>query len=697
MFINKFRTNKINPNLFNQKLANLKFGIFFKNFSVIGLDMGGTNTCIAVLEPNGPRVIENAEGLRTTPSCVSIAEDGAEFVAVAGKRISIQNLHNSFYGTKFFFGRKFSDKFVQDLLKRFPFKIEKGPNDEVFFLTDQAKHYTPKTISILYLKYVRDQAEALTGKPVKKVVMSLPRFINEEGQNELKETVKECGMDVVKFIEEPKAAAIAYNLDKNEKVNKILIFNFGGLNFSLTYLEKIAKTDSAAGVEKADTATAPTDGKTENLKNSQNSEKNVIPETKNTPSEEEEEKDIFDIKAESFDYYLGGEDIDTAITQFLLNEFERINKMDISKDLYALQRVRDAADKVKVELSLSQQAEISLPFLAADQTGPKHLNMRISRSKFETLIDPIISKLKQNCENFLKENKIEKNQIDDILLVGGCSRIPRVQEIVKLIFGKEANKSLNPEEVPAMGASILAAKIKLKIEEIKSLDKLPLSIGIETLGGNFARLIPKDTILPLKITKTFTTVFDNQPKVDLKFYFGEREIAAENKLLGSLSMVVPLTKKGETRVNVTFNINNKGDMSVSAVEELSKKVTNYSTKINTGLTQEIIEDVLEVSSKLKEADKAKQDLILVKVEADNFIYNLEKLIKENKSNMDDLDDDKKEEIEKVENDVNNLNELLKGEDFENIITSYQNLQKDCEKIENLFNLNLNPNVNKKQA
>ena len=240
MILNKFRVRNLQGN-FHSSITNkkLKFGIFFKQFSVIGLDMGGTNTCIAVLEPNGPRVIENAEGLRTTPSFLSISEDNTEYVAVAGKRVSIQNLYSSFYGTKYFFGRKFSDSFVQDLLKRFPFKIVKGPNDEVYFLSDKDKHYTPKSVSILYLKYVRDQAEALTGKPVKKVVMTVPRFIPQEGQQELKETVKECGMDVVKFIEEPMAAAYAYNLDKNQKVNKFLVFNFGGLNFDITQIKNI--------------------------------------------------------------------------------------------------------------------------------------------------------------------------------------------------------------------------------------------------------------------------------------------------------------------------------------------------------------------------------------------------------------------------------------------------------------------------
>jgi molecular chaperone DnaK len=549
------------------------FGIRRKLFSVIGMDIGGTNTCIAIMEPSGPRVIENAEGLRTTPSYVSISEDGTEFTAVAAKRIAIQNMYSSFYGTKFFFGSKFSDELVQNFIKekRFPFKIEKGPNDEVYFMTDQNKHFTPKVVSILFLKYVKEQAEALTGKPIKKIVMSLPKFITDNGKQEIKETVKECGMDVVQFLEEPVSAGYAYNLDKNEKVNKFIVFNLGGLNFSLSYLEK--KQNEAA----------------------ENKEK------------ENEEKEHFEVKSEVYDYFLGGEDFDNIITKFLLNEFERVNKMDVSKELYALQRIKEAAEKAKVELSLSQQAEISLPFLAADQTGPKHLNTRISRSKFETLVDPLITKLKKNCEDFLSKNQIKKEEIDDVILVGGVSRIPRVQEIIKSVFGKEPNKSLNPEEAPAIGASILASQVKLKLDEIKTMDSLPLSIGIESLGGSFVRLIPKDTPLPAKITKTFTTVFDNQPRVDLKFYMGEREVVTENKLLGSVSMIVPLNKKGESKVNVTFNLSNKGDLQIQAVETLSKKSTNYSTKINAGLTQEIVDDIIEVSNNFKDADKAKKD------------------------------------------------------------------------------------------
>jgi molecular chaperone DnaK len=678
MFLNKNKF-KFSQNLIKNTLissfsnTNYKFNLYFKNFSVIGLDMGGTNTCIAVMEPNGPRVIENAEGLRTTPSYLSISEDGLEYVAVAGKRISVQNLYSSFYGTKYFFGRKFSDEFVQNLIKRFPFKIEKGPNDEIYFLTDKNKHYTSKTISILYLKYVRDQAEALTGKPVKKVVMSYPTFIQEHGLAEIKETVKECGMDVVKFIEESKAAAYAYNLDKNDKINKFLVFNFGGLNFSLSLLEK----KGIPGKKNEEGGPLESENKSEGVP--------VEKVGKVEEKKDDENYDHFEIKNEFFDYYLGGEDMDQLITKFLLTEFERLNKMDISQDLFALQRIKEASEKAKVELSLSQQAEISLPFLAADQTGPKHLNLRISRSKFETIIDPIISKLKINCENFLKNNSIDKSTLDDIILVGGISRVPRVQEIIKLIFGRDANKTLNPEEAPSVGASILASSVKLKIEEIKNMNSLPLSIGVETLGGNFARLIPRDTPLPLKITKTFTTVYDNQPRIDLKFYFGEREITSENKLLSNLSMTIPLAKKGEPRINVTFNVNNKGDMTIQAVESLSKKINNYSLKINTGLTQEIVEDLLEVSEKMKEGDKAKKDLIELKVEADNFIYNLEKLVKENEEELQVYREvENKEDFERVNNDMEKLNELLKGEEFEQIINTYQALQKDYEIIESFL-------------
>ena len=619
-----------------------------KLFSVVGMDVGGTNTCIAIIEPNGPRVIENAEGLRTTPSYLSISEDGTEFTAVAAKRIAIQNLYSSFYGTKFFFGRKFSDEFVQNLIKekRFPFKIEKGPNDEVYFLTDQNKHYTPKVISILFLKYVKEQAEALTGKPLKKIVMSIPKFIPENGKQEIKDTVKECGMDVVKFVDEPICTSYAYSVDKNEKVKKFIVFNLGGLNFSLSYLEK----------------------------NSDDQSKNA------DVNKENEDAEAFTVKSEAYDYFLGGDDFDTIITKHLLDEFQRVNKMDVSKELYALQRIREAAEKAKIELSLSQQAEISLPFLAADHTGPKHLNTRISRSKFENLVDPLITRIKKNCEEFLSTNAIKKEDIDEILLVGGISRIPRVQEVIKSVFGKDPNKSLNPEETPALGASILASHVKLKLDEIKTMDSLPLSIGIETLGGSFARLIPKDTPLPLKVTKVFTTVFDNQPRVDLKFYMGEREIASENKLLGNLSMIIPLNKKGDAKLSVTFNLNIKGELSIQAVEDLSKKSSIYSTKINTGLTQEIVEDIIEVSNSLKEADKAKKDLIELKVEADNFIYNLDKFVKENFSSEQDND----EKIQKINGEIENLNELLKGEDFEKIIESFKVLQKEYEDLDSVL-------------
>ncbi len=616
--------------------------------------MGGTNTCISIMEPNGPRVIENAEGLRTTPSYISISEEGEEFTAVAAKRIAIQNINSSFYGTKFFFGRKYSDEFIQKILKRFPFKIEKGEEDKIIFKTDKDAEYEINQISVPYLKYVKEQADALIGKPVKKAVMIVPGFINEEGMSELKETVREGGMDVVKFIEESKAAAYAYELDKNEDKKNIIVFNFGGLNFSLTHLEKIN-----------------IDGEIDTKKTQED----------NDNDSESNPKVDFQIKSEFYDYYMGGEDIENIVTKFLLNEFERVNKMDISQEPYALQRIRDAADKVKVELSLSQQAEVSLPFLAADHTGPKHLNTRISRSKFETLIDPLITKLKENCENFLKTNSIDKKSIDDVILVGGISRIPRVQEIVKLIFGKEANKSINPEEAPALGASIIGSQIKLKIDELKTIDKLPLSIGIETLGGTFTRLISKDTLVPFKMTKTFTTVFDNQPKFDLKFYMGEREIACENKFLGSFTVNVPLTTKGECKINLTMNINEKGDLSLQAEETLSKKKSNYSTKYNTDLTMEYVEDALEIGELTKDADNAKKDLISLKVEADNFVYKFEKILSENKG---EVENSGEVDMEKLESDIGKLNELLEGEEFEEIINVYEVLQKDLQALEGVL-------------
>lgn len=354
--------------------------------------------------------------------------------------------------------------------------------------------------------------------------------------------------------------------------------------------------------------------------------------------------------------------------------------MDISKDPFALQRVREAAEKAKIELTLSQQVDINIPFLAANETGPKHLASSISRSKFETLIDSVLSKAKANCENFLKTNNINKNEIDDIILVGGISRIPKVQDIIKQVFLKEPNKTLNPEEAPAMGAAILASTIKDTIEELKNMDNLPLSIGIETLSGNFTKLIPQGTSLPFKTRKVFTTVYDNQPRIDLKFFLGEREIASENKSIGDLSMNIPLAKKGVPRITVQFSINQNGDLNISAQEELSRKISSYTTKINSGLSQDIVNDILEISSKFKAEDQMKKELNELKVEADNFIYTLEKLVQEKTENL-KLKDYK---FDNLNEDIRNLNELLKTEEFENIVKNYEVLQNEYKNINTIL-------------
>jgi molecular chaperone DnaK len=408
-------------------------------------------------------------------------------------------------------------------LKRFPYTINKGEGENIEFKTEWGALYTPSKATLMYLRYVKDQADAFLGKPAKKIVMTVPKYITDKGREELKETVKEAGLDVVKFVDESISAAYAYNLDEN--VNNIVVFNFGGNNFALTHLQRV------------------TDAK--------------------------DTDDTYKVTAELYDFYLGGDDIDRELTDFLLFQFKQQNKMDISNDPFALQRVREAAEKAKIELTLSQQVDISIPFLAADEKGPKHLSVKMSRSKFENLIDSITTKVKINCENFLKQNNIK--DIDEIILVGGISRVPRVQEVIKQVFGKEPNKSLNPEEAPALGAAIVGTKINISTEDVKEVSRMPLSIGIETLGGMFTRLVPIDTPLPYKVTKAITTVYDKQPRVNLNFYLGEKPYAKDNKHLYSTSILTNVQPRGMSKVFITISVDRQGEASIMVKESDTKK------------------------------------------------------------------------------------------------------------------------------
>jgi molecular chaperone DnaK len=494
-------------------------------------------------------------------------------------------MKNTFYGTKYFFGYKYSDEFITKLIKRFPYNITKGENDSIEFKTESGAVYTPSNVTSMYLKYVKEQADAFLGKPVKKVVMSVPKYITDKGKEELKESLKAAGLDVVKYLDESISAAYAYNLD--EKAKNVIVFNLGGNNFSLTYLER-------------------------NM-------------------EVKEDEDSYKVIYDMYDFYLGGDDIDKELTDFLLFQFKQQNKMDISNDPYALQRVREAAEQAKIELTLSQQVDIGIPFLAADEKGPKHLNVKMSRSKFENLIDGIITKIKRNCENFMLLNNI--NGIDEIILVGGISRIPRVQEVIKQVFGKEPNKSLNPEEAPALGAAIMTTKININTEEVKELETMPLSIGIETIGGLFTRLVPLGTPLPYKVTKAITTVYDKQPRVSLNFYLGERELAKDNKHIYTANVLTNVQDRGKAKVLVTISVDRQGEANITIKESDTKKTQSFNTKINTGLTQDVVIDILEQAQKEREIDQPVLDFTVVRIEADNTVNTLEKLIRDKKEEV----------------------------------------------------------------
>ena len=637
------------------------FNYFQKfKFSIIGMDIGGTNTCMAILEPAGPRVIENSEGTRTTPSYFtlqnSINKDENIIVAVNSKKQNVQMKKNTFYGMKYLFSNDLNmiNKMLSD--NRFNFDVdltkvkEKEITENIKLLTDFGLQYDPIVGSSLFLKYCKDQADGLLGKNIKKVVVAIPDFLdNENSKKDLSRSLNLVGLDPIYYIEEAKSSVIAYFNDSKELKNKILVFNLGGSSFNLSYLER--QVDS-----------------------SNNENKEQIINNEIDPIERAKQyKSIF-----SQTEFIGGDDIDKALVDSLVLEFKKSNKIDISKVPSAMQRIQEAAEKAKIELTLSSQVEINLPFLMADATGPKHLIISISRSKYERIIDDFLSKIRKSCEKFKKNFE----ETDEILLVGGCSRIPCVQDIIKSIFKKEPNKNLNPEEAPTIGACIIANTLKSRSEEKVSFEKLPLSVGISTIGGKFQRIVDKDSQLPLTKSFKVATVEDNQPFINLNFYQGEREIAEENKLLGNLEMKIPLSKKAELNIEVDLKIDENGLLSIKCTEKtLSNKSLIYSYDLSNGLNPEILEDVIEISKKFKDVDEAKLEILRLKADLNEFLYSFEAELKNFDVNTHLFIKSKElaSEIKKMldENEINN----------EEIIQKYKSLQTFIEEMTAISELN----------
>jgi len=546
---------------------------------IIGIDLGTTNSCVAIMEAgNGdPKIITNAEGGRTTPSMVAISSNGERLVGQIAKRQAITNPENTVFGVKRLIGRKYDSVEIQNDIRVLPYKIEKAPNGDVL-INLHGKRYSPAEISSFILANIKKTAEAYLGEKVTDAVITVPAYFNDSQRQATKDAGKIAGLNVLRIINEPTAASLAYGLDKKTD-EKIAVFDLGGGTFDVSLLE--------IG-----------DG-------------------------------VFEVKATNGDTHLGGEDFDLRLIDYLADEFRKDQGIDLRKDKMALQRLKEAAEKAKIELSASVQTDVNLPFITADAGGPKHLNVKITRAKLDSLVGDLLDKLEQPCRMALKDAGLSANDIDEVILVGGMTRMPAVQKRVKQIFNKEANKGVNPDEVVAMGAAIQGGILKGDVEDVLLLDVTPLSLGIETLGGVMTKLIDKNSTIPTKKSEIFTTAEDNQPAVSIHVLQGEREMAADNKTLGRFELVgIPPAPRGTPQIEVTFDIDANGIVEVSAKDSASGKQQSIRITHSSGLTPEEIERLVKDAALHAEEDRNKKELAELRNSADALIYTSEKTLGE---------------------------------------------------------------------
>ena len=547
---------------------------------VIGIDLGTTNSCVAVMEGSKPKVLENAEGANITPSIVAFTDSGERLTGLPAKRQAVTNPLNTFFAIKRLAGRRYDDPMVEKDKKLVPYKIVKGPNGDAW-VEAYGKTYSPSQISGYILQKMKETAEAKLGEPIKEAVITVPAYFNDAQRQATKDAGKIAGLEVLRIINEPTAAALAYGLDKKKEAKTIAVYDLGGGTFDISILE--------IG-----------DG-------------------------------VFEVKSTNGDTFLGGEDFDMRLVEYLANEFKKENQIDLRGDKLALQRLKEAAEKAKIELSSSQQTEINLPFISMNpQTqSPLHLTMKLTRAKLESLVDDLIEKTKGPCVQALKDADLKAADIGEVVLVGGMTRMPRVQQVVKELFGKEPHKGVNPDEVVAVGAAIQAGVLKGDVKDVLLLDVTPLSLGIETLGGVFTRLIDRNTTIPTKKSQVFSTAEDGQSAVTIRVSQGEREMAADNKLLGQFDLVgIPPAPRGMPQIEVTFDIDANGIVHVSAKDKATGKEQSIRIQASGGLSDADIKRMTEEAERYKEDDRKKRDLIDARNSADALIYSTEKSLKE---------------------------------------------------------------------
>ena len=576
---------------------------------IIGIDLGTTNSCVAIMEGTQAKVLENAEGARTTPSVVAFTDENEKLIGQPAKRQAVTNPENTIFAVKRLIGRNFDDPTVKKDVEAAPFKIVNSEKGDAW-IEAKGEKYSPSQISAFILQKMKETAEKYLGQAVTKAVITVPAYFNDAQRQATKDAGKIAGLEVLRIINEPTAASLAYGLDKKQN-KKIAVYDLGGGTFDVSILEL-------------------GDG-------------------------------VFEVKSTNGDTFLGGEDFDNAIVEYLISEFKKDSGIDLKSDKLALQRLKEAAEKAKIELSAAEQTDINLPFITADKTGPKHINLKMTRAKLEALVEDLIARTIPPCKTALKDASISANDIDEIVMVGGMTRMPKVISEVKNFFGKEPNKSVNPDEVVAMGAAIQAGVLQGDVKDVLLLDVTPLSLGIETLGGVSTKLIEKNTTIPTKKSQVFSTAEDNQPAVSIRVLQGEREMATDNKLLGNFELVgIAPAPRGVPQIEVTFDIDANGIVNVSAKDKGTGKEQKIQIQASGGLSDEEIEKMVKDAEANKEADKKKRESVDVRNQADTLIHSTEKNLKEHGAKISDA------EKKAIEDGSAALKESLKSDNIEEI-------------------------------